>query len=92
MDNLVFWESAWDYQDTATRLHYSLVKIHPFINGNGRCGRLFTDLWLLSQNHKMLEWGSSNIDDENETRREYIDALRIVDSGNYERLKKFMFS
>ncbi|MCH9739432.1 MAG: mobile mystery protein B [Epsilonproteobacteria bacterium] len=91
MDDLIFWESAWDYQDTATRLHYSLVKIHPFINGNGRCGRLFTDLWLLSQNHEMLEWGSSSIDDENESRREYINALRAVDSGDYERLKRFMF-
>ena len=92
MDDLAFWESAWDYQDTATRLHYSLVKIHPFLNGNGRCGRLFTDLWLLSQNHEMLEWGSSSIDDENESRREYIDALKAVDSGDYERLKRFMFS
>lgn len=92
MDDLSFWESAWDYQDTATRLHYSLVKIHPFLNGNGRCGRLFTDLWLLSQNHEMLEWGSSSIDDENESRREYIDALRAVDSGDYGRLKRFMFS
>jgi len=91
MDDLTFWESAWDYKDTATRLHYSLVKIHPFLNGNGRCGRLFTDLWLLSQNHEMLEWGNSSIDDDNESRREYIDALRAVDGGNYERLKRFMF-
>ncbi len=91
MDDLTFWESAWDYQDTATRLHYNLVKIHPFLNGNGRCGRLFTDLWLLSQEHDMLEWGSSSIDDENESRREYIDALRAADGGDYERLKRFMF-
>ena len=91
MDDLSFWESTWDYKDTATRLHYSLVKIHPFINGNGRCGRLFTDLWLLSQGKDMLEWGSDNIDDENESRKEYIDALREVDNGNYEWLKRFMF-
>ena len=91
MDDLTFWESTWDYQDTATRLHYNLVKIHPFPNGNGRCGRLFTDLWLLSQEHDMLEWGSSSIDDENESRRAYIDALRAVDGGDYERLKRFMF-
>ena len=25
MDDLKFWETAWEYQDTATRLHYSLV-------------------------------------------------------------------
>ncbi len=86
MDDLSFWETAWDYQDTATRLHYSLVKIHPFLNGNGRCGRLFTDLWLLSQNYEMLEWGSRDINHENESRREYIDALRAVDNGDYEQL------
>ena len=91
MDDLSFWGSTWDHKDTATRLHYNLVKIHPFVNGNGRCGRLFTDLWLLSQGKNMLEWGSDNIDDENESRKEYIAALREVDNGNYEWLKRFMF-
>jgi len=91
MDDLAFWEDAWDYQDIATRLHYSLVKIHPFLNGNGRCARLFTDLWLLSQNHEMLEWGSGDINHENESREEYIQSLQAVDGGDYERLKKFMF-
>ena len=92
MDDLAFWEKEWDYKDTAIRLHYTLVKIHPFLNGNGRCARLFTDLWLLSQGQEMLEWGSDNIDVENETRREYISALQAVDSGDYEKLKRFMFS
>ena len=91
MDDLVFWEKEWDYKDTATRLHYSLVKIHPFLNGNGRCGRLFTDLWLASVGQEMLEWGSDDINVENETRREYIFALQAVDSGDYEKLKHFMF-
>ena len=92
MDDLKFWEKAWDYQDTATRLHYLLVKIHPFLNGNGRCARLFTDLWLLSIGKEMLEWGDENLDNVNSSRKEYISALQEVDSGSYERLKKFMFS
>jgi len=91
MDDLKFWENEWDYRDTATRLHYSLVKIHPFLNGNGRCGRLFTDLWLLSQGKEMLEWGNGDINMENETRKEYILALQSVDNGDYEKLKQFMF-
>ncbi len=91
MDDLIYWEKEWNYQDTATRLHYTLVKIHPFLNGNGRCARLFTDLWLLSQGQEMLEWGSDDINVENETRREYISALQAVDSGDYEQLKQFMF-
>ena len=92
MDDLKFWETAWDYKDTATRLHYSLVKIHPFLNGNGRCARLFTDLWLLSIGKEMLEWGDENLDNVNGSRKEYISSLQEVDSGSYERLKKFMFS
>lgn len=91
MDNLAFWESSWNYKDTAARLHYSLVKIHPFLNGNGRCGRLFTDLWLLSIGKDMLEWGGDDINNENQSRTEYIAALREVDNGDYERLKNFMF-
>lgn len=92
MDDLRFWEKEWDYKDTATKLHYSLVKIHPFLNGNGRCGRLFTDLWLHSQGKEMLEWGGDDINAENVTRKEYITALQAVDDGDYEKLKKFMFS
>jgi len=91
MDDLKFWEEAWDYQDTATRLHYSLVKIHPFLNGNGRCARLFTDLWLLSMGKEMLKWGDENLDNVNSSRKEYISALQEVDGGSYERLKRFMF-
>jgi Fic-DOC domain mobile mystery protein B len=91
MDDLKFWEEAWDYQDTATRLHYLLVKIHPFLNGNGRCARLFTDLWLLSIGKEMLEWGDENLDNVNSSRKEYIFALQELDSGSYERLKQFMF-
>jgi len=39
----------------------------------------------------MLDWGDENIDNVNNTRKEYILALQEVDSGSYERLKKFMF-
>ena len=91
MDDLKFWEETWDYKDTATRLHYSLVKIHPFLNGNGRCARLFTDLWLLSIGKEILEWGDENLDNINGSRKEYISALQEVDGGSYERLKRFMF-
>ena len=55
-------------------------------------GRLFTDLWLLSQGKEILDWGSDDINLENETRREYISALQVADRGDYEKLKRFMFS
>jgi len=39
----------------------------------------------------MLEWGDENLDNVNSSRKEYISALQEVDSGSYERLKRFMF-
>lgn len=45
----------------------------------------------ISTRAEMLEWGSDNINAENETRKEYILALQVVDSGDYKKLKQFMF-
>jgi len=89
-DDLKFWEKNWDYKDTAVRLHHTLVKIHPFPNGNGRWARLVTDLWLLKNGYSMLEWGG-NITEISVARSEYIVGLKEADSGSYERLKEFMF-
>ena len=91
MDDLTYWEQTWDNKDTAVKLHYTLVNIHPFPNGNGRCGRLFTDLWISSRGEDTIDWGEESIDKVGETRTEYIKALQEVDSNGYERLKHFMF-
>ena len=89
-DDLKFWEKNWNHKDTAVRFHHTLVKIHPFANGNGRWARLATDLWLLKHGHDMLRWGG-NITEISVSRSEYIASLKEADNGNYERLKKFMF-
>jgi len=91
IDDLNFWKTSWDYQDSATRLHYSLVKIHPFLNGNGRWARLATDIWLLSIGKDVLEWGGSDINRVGKQRSKYIGALQEADIGGYDRLKRFMF-
>ncbi|MDY0195356.1 MAG: mobile mystery protein B [Sulfurovaceae bacterium] len=90
-DDLKFWEENWDYRDTAVRLHHGLVKIHPFLNGNGRWARLATDLWLFKNGHNVLLWGE-NITEMSIIRSEYISALQEADNGIYERLKEFMFT
>ena len=89
-DDLKYWEKEWDYHETATRLHHTLVKIHPFPNGNGRWARLATDLWLLKMGQKVLSWGG-NITEISTARTEYIHALKEADNGSYERLMGFMF-
>lgn len=89
-DDLKYWEKEWDYRDTATRLHHTLVKIHPFPNGNGRWARLVTDLWLLKMGYPSLSWGG-NITEVSSARADYISSLKEADNGNYEPLKQFMF-
>lgn len=89
-DDLKYWESEWDYWDTAVRLHHTLVKIHPFPNGNGRWARFATDLWLLKMGYQSLSW-DGNITEVSDARTKYINALKEADSGNYEPLKIFMF-
>jgi Fic-DOC domain mobile mystery protein B len=89
-DDLKYWEGEWDYRDTATRLHHTLVKIHPFPNGNGRWARLVTDLWLLKIGYPALSWGG-NITEVSDARTAYISSLKEADKGNYEPLKTFMF-
>lgn len=89
-DDLKYWEKEWDYRDSAVRLHHTLVKIHPFLNGNGRWARLATDLWLLKIGHQVLSWGG-NITEVSIARTAYIAALKEADNGSYEGLKAFMF-
>jgi Fic-DOC domain mobile mystery protein B len=89
-DDLKYWESSWDYQDPAVRLHHTLVKIHPFPNGNGRWARLATDLWLLKIGYQALSWGG-NITEVSDARSAYIASLKEADQGSYELLKNFMF-
>lgn len=50
MADLLAWhQAAWDLHpvERATRLHADLVKIHPFVDGNGRTARLLMNLELL---------------------------------------------
>lgn len=89
-DDLKYWEREWYYRDAAVRLHHTLVKIHPFPNGNGRWARLVTDLWLLKMGHEVLSWGG-NITEVSDARSEYIVSLKEADQGKYEPLKNFMF-
>jgi len=68
-------------------VHYTIVFIHPFQNGNGRIARLFTNLISLKLMYPPFEiYVRENSDD----RKTYIDAIRKADEGNFSALKELV--
>jgi Fic family protein len=61
-------KSAW--------LHYRLVEIHPFIDGNGRTARLLMNLILIQNGYPIAIIPPVN-------RSRYIDALQECSQGKY---------
>jgi Fic-DOC domain mobile mystery protein B len=61
--------------ERAVQIHYRLVCIHPFPNGNGRCTRLMADLYRVSIQLPPFSWGSARLDSPGAARRAYIAAL-----------------
>ena len=54
IENLKVWESSgMDLLEQATRLHHRAVEIHPFPNGNGRWGRMLTNIWLINHDRRL---------------------------------------
>jgi len=58
-------------------LHDELVKIHPFIDGNGRTSRLLMNLYLLSKGYPITV-----LKGDNESRLAYYTALEQSHTGN----------
>lgn len=55
---------------TAAYLHDELVRIHPFIDGNGRTSRLLMNLYLLRNGYTIV-----NLKGSNEEKTSYYTAL-----------------
>lgn len=92
-DDLVFQveKNVFDMDDAAMRFHHRLVLIHPFSNGNGRHARLMTDIFLLSQNKERFVWGDhQSMTSPTIIRKNYINALRAADRGDFQLLKMFL--
>ena len=66
--------------EMAAIIHYRLVEIHPFTDGNGRCSRLIMNLWLMRQGYPVTM--VLKVD-----RKKYYYRLKKADKGD---LKPFM--
>lgn len=93
--------SAMAIDQLAARFHHELVRIHPWPNGNGRLGRLATDLLLRQWGRPMFSWGATQLRDappseaaeaSARVRAAYLSALRCADDGEYAQLHAFVRS
>lgn len=76
--------------EIAIRFHHRLVWIHPFPNGNGRHARLMADLLAIKLGHPRFSWGMhQDLYKANPVRKQYIEALRLADRGDYSKLIAF---
>lgn len=77
------------FTEMAARVHHRLVTIHPFENGNGRFSRLVADRFLLSWKCSHSSW-PTELSRDGVIRKEYIQALKNADQGDYTSLVHFM--
>lgn len=94
-DDARYWveHSTYPSDELAVRLHHRLVKVHPYINGNGRHSRFMADLYLHAIDEPRLTWGRHrDIDTDHEIRRAYIAGLQAADAGNINPLLDFAHS
>ena len=81
-ENVRYWIAHQTYtaDEIAARFHHKLVWIHCFANGNGRHGRLATDLLLVNLGQPRFTWGRQSLVNAGDTRRSYVAALRAADN------------
>jgi Fic family protein len=87
MSNLIKWYKSWhDLHpvEQAARLHSEFVKIHPFVDGNGRTSRLLMNLVLMQHGYppailpvsKRLRY--YNALDKAHVKNDYTDFMNLI--------------
>jgi Fic-DOC domain mobile mystery protein B len=90
LDDAKAWDELATYplNERAVRLHHRLTAVHPFPNGNGRCSRVFVDLYLDQHGASPFTWGAGM--PAGIQREAYIAALRAADAHDYAPLLAFV--
>lgn len=92
LEDTKYWikNNTFSFDEIGARFHHRLVLIHPFPNGNGRHSRLMTNILLRSIGQPIFSWGQGSLVEVSEIRKQYIEALRAADGGNYDLLLDFV--
>jgi len=67
----------------AAFIHHELVRMHPFLDGNGRVARLITNLYLMQMGHPPIVL-------KKEEQRKYYQVLQKADGGDLSPLAAFI--
>ncbi len=70
----------------AAMLHYEAVRIHPFLNGNGRWSRALANIWLFKNSGRYTRWPEDYVGTISPVRDRYIAALKKADQGDIQDL------
>jgi len=93
LDDARYWHenAIFETDELSVRIHFRLVRVHPFANGNGRCTRLVADLYRHSIGWPFLPWGgeAASLDNQGPARAAYIAAIVEAERGNYQPLIDF---
>ncbi|WP_047545050.1 mobile mystery protein B [Psychroserpens sp. Hel_I_66] len=92
LDDTKYWidNNTFPPEEIAIRFKHRIVSIHCFPNGNGRHSRMMADIIMESIfRNEIFSWHQSNMVKANETRNQYIKALREADKGNLKQLIEF---
>ena len=99
MEKLILNYETWNKYHPiiqATLLHGELVKIHPFIDGNGRTSRLIMNLDLMNHGYNPVIIKKENrleyyeVLDKAHTTGDYTDFIKLVTKLEIEMLKKYL--
>lgn len=92
IDDTKYWiaNNTFSPEEISIRFKHRIVAVHCFPNGNGRHSRIMADIIIESIfNKELFSWHNSNMVKADETRKEYIAALRKADNGNINPLIEF---
>lgn len=81
--DLAYWGNQPDKLiSDAALLHYRAVKIHPFLNGNGRWARMLANVWRRRHGARPIVWPEPLIGEVSPIRAEYIAAIQTADRND----------
>lgn len=92
LDDTKYWieNETYSPEEIAVRFKHRIVSIHCFPNGNGRHSRMMADIIIESIfGKRVFSWHQSNMIKADNTRKEYIAALKKADNGEIKPLIEF---